>query len=370
MKNSNIFKKIKVPYTDFANNIKNQKLQLLDAFENCLNSGRYVNGPVCDLFEKKLSKYCEVKYATGIASGTCALNLSVRALEIGKGDEIIIPANSFIATSNAIELNNAKVVFADIDEDLNIDPKDILNKISKKTKAIMPVHLCGRPAKMNLIKKIASENGLFLIEDAAQSIGATLKNKKVGSFGDIACFSFHPLKNLHTYGDSGAVVTNNKKLIGDISRIKNHGLLTRENCIKPGYNCRLDEIHASILNVQIKNLDINTEKRRKKAYLLNNLLSNYVEVPLENKNEKHVYQTYVIKAEKRDKLFKYLKSNDVECLIHYPIPTHKQDIYKHRKIFLKKTENISKKILSLPLYPTMKIEQIEKMAKLIKNFYN
>ena len=159
MKNLNNLKKIKVPYTDFANNIKNQKLQLLDAFENCLNSGRYVNGPVCDLFEKKLSKYCEVKYATGIASGTCALNLSLRALKIAKGDEIIIPANSFIATSNAIELN-AKVVFADIDEDLNIDPKDILNKISKKTKAIMPVHLC-KDLQNESYKKIAMRTNYF-----------------------------------------------------------------------------------------------------------------------------------------------------------------------------------------------------------------
>ena len=370
MKNSNIKKNLKVPYTDFTTYINSQRKQLVEAFEDCLISGRYVNGPICELFEKKLSKYCGVKYSTGIASGTCALNLSLKALGIKKGDEIIIPGNSFIATSNSIELNNGKVVFAEIDEDLNIDPKDIINKITKKTKAIMPVHLCGRPAKIDQIKIIAKKYNLFLIEDAAQSIGASLNNKKVGSFGDLACFSFHPLKNLHTYGDSGAVVSNNKKLIHEISRIKNHGLLTRENCVKPGYNCRLDEIHASILNVQIKNLDLNTKKRRNNAFILNDLLSRYVEVPFENKNEKHVYQTYVIKAEKRDKLFKYLRSNEVECLIHYPIPTHKQDIYKSKKISLKKTEQICKKIISLPLYPSMKIEQIEKMSNLIKNFYN
>ncbi len=362
--------KIDIPYTSFTENIKNYRSELVSAFESCLDSGRYVNGPNNLKFEKNFSKLCSTQFATGIASGTCALHLSLKAIKLKKNDEVIIPPNSFIATSNAIELNRGRVIFADINQDLNINPNEIEKVITNRTKAIIPVHLSGRPASMEKIKKIAKEHKIFLLEDAAQSIGAKLNNVSVGSFGDLACFSFHPLKNLHTFGDSGMVVSNSKKLISEISLLKNHGLKTREDCIKPGFNCRMDEIHASILNVQLKYFKKNTILRRKKAMLYNKLLSPYVEVPFENDGEYHVYQTYIIQAENRDKLYNYLRSHGVECLIHYPYPTHKQSIYKNNNYKnLKYSEIYSKRILSLPLYPSLSENNIEKISTLIKKFY-
>lgn len=364
--------KFKIPYTNFKKSISQYKPELIKAFDKCLESGRYILGPEVKKFEKKFANYCNTQYAIGVASGTCALHLAVRVLGIGKGDEVITAPNSFIASATSVEINGAKVIFADIDDDLNINPIEIEKKLTKKTRAIMPVHLTGRPAKMDQIKKISREHNLYIIEDAAQAIGSMYKNKKIGSFGDIACFSLHPLKNLHAFGDSGMLVTNKKKYSNELSITRNLGLKNRDDCSRLGFNCRLDELQASLLNIEINQLTNRTKKRREVAFKLNSLLSDIVDVPSENLDEFHVYQTYVIIANNRDELSRYLRSKGIETLIHYPVPLYRQTYFKNRTFNLrnfKKTEYYKDKILSLPIYPEMSDNEIDFMTSEIRNFY-
>ena len=307
-----------------------------------------------------------------MASGTCALHLAVRVLNLGKGDEIITAPNSFISSASSIEVNGAKSVFADVDHDLNINPDEIVKKITKRTKAIMPVHLTGRPARMDKIMKIARDFNLFVIEDAAQSIGSKFKNKFSGSFGDISCFSLHPLKNLHAFGDSGIVITNKKKYFNEVANTRNLGLKKRDDCYRFGFNCRLDEVQASLLNVEIKYLNKKTKQRRLVARKYNELLKDIVTVPFEQKDEYHVYQTYVIVAEQRDKLSSYLRSKGIETLIHYPVPLYRQTVFQSRRFNVKdypNTEYYKDKILSLPIYPDLSDNKIDLVTSSIRDFY-
>ena len=348
---------IKVPYTSFKKIVADNKAEYTKSFLKTLDSGNYINGNECTKFENYFSKYCNVKFATGTSNGTCALRMGMEELRLDAGSEILTPPNSFIASTSSIISSNLKPRFVDI---------------NSKTKAIMAVHLTGRPMDMFKINKIAKKHKLIVIEDAAQSIGAKFKNKKIGSFGDFACFSLHPLKNLFAFGDGGMIISNSKKFVKNISIRKNHGLSSRDTCDYFSCNCRLDEFQASLLNVQIKNIDKINSAKRKIAKLYNESLAEFVTVPFETKDEFHVYQTYVIFTEKRDLLQKFLNKKGIQSIVHYPTPIHLQPASKnlgYKKGDFPITEKLSKKVLSLPSFVGMSNSQVNYVIDNIKLFF-
>lgn len=363
---------MKVPYTAFK--LKNTQIrsQLIHAFEKVLDSGHYIQGPEVANFEKEFATYCGAEFASGIANGTCSLHLTFRVIGVGEGDEVITAPNSFIASASTIALAGARPVFVDVMDDLNMDPDKIEAAITPRTKAIVPVHLAGRPAKMKQINEIAKRHGLFVLEDAAQSVGAELDGQRVGSLGDAASFSLHPLKNLHAFGDAGILTAKNLDLIKNLNISKNHGLSNRDQCDFWSFNCRLDELQASLLRIQLRELPRWTEERRQLALRYHKLLKPFVQVPEEGKGEYHVYQTYVIQAERRDELLTYLRENEVEALVHYPTPIHMQPAARdlnYKADDFPVTLALSKRIMSLPLYPGLTHEQQDYVAMLIEKFY-
>jgi len=364
--------KFTIPYTSFHQKNSEVRQQLIDAFATVLDSGRYIMGPEMAAFEKEFAHYCESPFAVGMSNGTSALHIVLRALGIGAGDEVITAPNSFIASAAAIAIVGARPVFADIGYDLNIDPEKIEAAITPRTRAIIPVHLTGRPARMKEILAIAKNHGLFVVEDAAQAVGAKLDGRRVGSWGTAACFSLHPLKNLHAFGDGGMISTGDSQLVGRIAKLRNHGLLNRELCEHWGFNSRLDELQAALLRVQLPQLDRWTDERRRLAFRYNELLKPFVEVPWENPGEYCVYQTYVVQADRRDELKQFLNENGVEVLVHYPVPIHLQpaasDLGYSASDF-PVTVQACGRILSLPLYPGLADDQQNQIAKLFSWFY-
>ena len=362
-----------IPYTALNLEAASIKGELMSAFENVLDSGRYILGPELAAFEGEFAAYCGTRFATGVANGTGALHLVMRGLELKNGDEIITTSNSFIASASTIALAGARPVFADIRSDGNIDPEKIEAAITPRTRVIIPVHLTGRPARMPEILEIAARKGLFVLEDAAQAVGAALDGKRVGGWGDAACFILHPLKNLHAYGDGGMVTTNRKDTCDYIHKARSHGMANREQCDFWSFNYRLDEVQAALLRVQLMHLDAWTEARRRLAFRYNELLRPYVEVPDEGPGERCVYQTYVIKAERRDELQRYLMDNGVEALIHYATPIHLQPAARGlgytAKDFPVTMRHVSR-ILSLPLYPSLSTAQQDKVIELIAKFHS
>jgi len=361
-----------VPYVDFSPTLVASKVELTSAFERVLDSGKFVLGPEVKNFEQAFADYCGTKYAAGLANGTCSLHIVFRAFGIEEGDEVITAPNSFIATAAAIAQVRAKPIFVDTNLDFNIDPDAIEAAITPKTKAIVPVHLTGRIAKMNEILKIANKHKLIVIEDSAQSVGAEYYGNKAGSFGDAASFSFHPLKNLHAFGDAGIITSNSLEIVEKLNLLKNHGLIDRSTCTQWGLNCRLDELQAAFLDVQLPKLDAWTLERRKIAQYYNESLSKVVIVPEEGEYEKHVYQTYVIRADRRDDLKDYLNKNGVESLVHYPTPIHLQpaaNYLNYKKGDFPVVEQLSTEILSLPLYPGMPFSYQEHVTNSILKFY-
>lgn len=360
-----------VPYAALAKEASLVKADLMRAVENVLDSGHYVLGPQSKAFEQEFAEYCQTKFAAGVANGTCALHLVLRGIGLSADDEVITAPNSFVASASSIALAGARPVFADINDDGNIDPQKFEEAITPRTRAVVPVHLTGRPAKMKEIVEIARRRNIFVLEDAAQAVGATLDGKRVGSWGHAACFSLHPLKNLHAFGDGGIVTSQDPDLLARLAKSRNHGLANREQCDFWSFNCRLDEMQAAMLRVQLRHLDAWTEARRNLALRYNDLLRPYVEVPDEGPGERCVYQTYVIKSDHRDELKKYLTENGVEALIHYATPIHLQPAaqglgYKATD-FPVALRHVGR-ILSLPLYPTMTHEQQDRVVELISKF--
>lgn len=361
-----------MPYSALAADVAILKTEIMQAVEYVLDSGQYILGPEVAAFEHEFAEYCQTKFAVGISNGTCALNLVLRGIGLAEGDEIITVSNSFVASASSIALAGAKPVFVDICADGNIDPQKLEDAITSRTRAVVPVHLTGRPAKMKNILEIAQRYDIFVLEDAAQAIGASLDGKRVGSWGHAACFSLHPLKNLHAFGDGGMVTTKDLDLLNQLAKSRNHGLANREQCDFWSFNCRLDEIQAAMLRVQLHHLDMWTETRRTLAIRYNDLLRPYVEVPDEGPGERCVFQTYVVKAEKRDELKHYLNNNGVEALIHYATPIHLQPAAKelgYSSADFPVTMHHVGRILSLPLYPTMTHTQQDHVVDLIVSFY-
>lgn len=361
-----------VPYTALGREAATLKADYLQAFEKVLLSGRYITGPELSAFEREFAEYCQAPFAAGVATGTDALFLVLRSLGLKNDDEVITAPNSFIASASSIALAGAKPVFVDIGPDGNMDPERLEASITPRTKAIMPVHLTGRPAKMSDILAIAKKYNLFVLEDAAQAVGASLNGMKVGSWGDAACFSLHPLKNLRAIGDGGIITTKHQWLYDRLKQARNHGLVNREQCDFWSYNSRLDELQAALLRVQLRHLDSQTEKRRKLALRYNELLKPLVIVPDEGPGEHCVYQTYVILAERRDDLKRFLSDNGVEALIHYATPIHLQPAAAYlgysASDFPKTMRRVGR-ILSLPIYPGLTHAQQDHVVTLISDFF-
>lgn len=361
-----------VPYTALSEEAAVLKKEYTAAFERVLLSGRYIMGPELSAFEREFAEYCQSPFSIGVATGTDALFLVLRSLGLQSEDEVITAPNSFLASASSIALVGARPVFADIGPDGNIDPQSLEGAITPRTKAIIPVHLTGRPAQMPAIIEIAKKYKLFVVEDAAQAVGASLNNKKVGNWGDAACFSLHPLKNLRAIGDGGIITTKHQWLYDRLKLARNHGLVNREQCDFWSYNSRLDELQAALLRVQFCHLNSQTEKRRQLALRYNELLKPYIDVPDEKPGEYCVYQTYVVLTDCRNELKEYLNKNGVEALVHYATPIHLQPAAKklgYSATSFPKTLQHVKRILSLPIYPNLSHEQQDYVISLIRKFF-
>lgn len=345
------------------------------AITNVVNATAFILGKEVALFEEEFSAYSDAKYCVGLDNGSSALELGLRALGIGKGDEVITPVNSFIASSSAISFIDATPVWVDCDpKTYTIDVSKIKQAITKKTKAIMPVHLYGQAADMDAILQVAKQHKLFVIEDACQAHGARYKGKRVGSFGDFAAFSFYPGKNLGAYGDAGALVTNNKQLYRKVKMMRSYGQSKKYHHEFLAWNRRLDTLQAGILRVKLRHLDAWNKKRQALAHSYSQLLADLpVVLPYEESYSDHVYHLYVIQTKKRDKLKSFLESKGIEVGIHYPIPIHKQRAYKTAKKSPQSfpaSEHIAKKLLTLPLYPELSESDVRYITNQIKKFFH
>ena len=334
--------------------------------QKVLNSGVYVLGEEVKKFENAFSNYLGVNHTVSVNSGSDALFLAIKSLGIGNGDEVITVSHTFNSTVDAIVRTGAKPIFVDINpETYCIDVEKIQGKLTPKTKAILLVHLYGHPADMDQILELKDEHHLYIIEDACQAHGAEYKGEKVGTIGDLGCFSFYPTKNLGAYGDGGAIVTNNRELMEKLTWLRNYGQSQKYHHDFLGINSRLDELQASILRTKLKYLDQWIGCRRKNARIYNELLQNSdIITPVERPFSKHVYHLYVIQSKKRDQLKNKLESHQIQTQIHYPIPVHQQKPYLHinGSCKLPVTERISHEILSLPLHPWMNYEDISKVT--------
>jgi dTDP-4-amino-4,6-dideoxygalactose transaminase len=343
------------------------------AIARVMESGRYILGQEVATFEEEFAAYIGVRFGIGVNSGTDALHLALRACGIGSGDEVITVSHTAVATVAAIELCHAKPVFVDIDPStFVIDPDQIERAITLRTKAIIPVHLYGHVADMRSILSTAHTYGLRVIEDCAQSHGATYGGSKSGALGDMAAFSFYPTKNLGAFGDGGMVVTNDRELDERVRILREYGWRQRFVSEISGLNSRLDELQAAVLRVKLKYLDQWNGERRRKALIYTKWLGgSEIVCPVEKEPVKHVYHLYVIRTKKRDSLQSFLKENGISTLIHYPVPIHLQNAYRHlgyRRGDLPFTEKCSEEILSLPFFPEMAESEIEEVASKIRSF--
>jgi len=360
-----------VPMVDLKKQFQGIKEEVLNIVTEILESSQYILGQKVSEFERKVANYHSVREAIGVASGTDALHLSIDALGIGEGEEVITTPFTFIATAEAILYTGAIPVFVDIEPDtLNIDVSQIEANITKKTKAILPVHLFGHPADMINILDIAKKYRLKIIEDCAQSFGAEVNGKKAGSLGDAGCFSFYPSKNLGGYGDGGMVILNDSGVADIIRELRNHGSKGSYRHKRVGFNSRLDEIQAGILLVKLLHLDKYNIKRRQNAALYNNLLSDKVRCPVEKQGAYHVFHQYTIISNKRDEIHQRLKENGISSVVYYPVPLHLQEALKflgYQKGDFPVAEKAAKEVLSLPMYPELEESTIIELAEIIKS---
>ena len=362
-----------IPLVDLAAQYRDLRDEILPVVESVMRSGDFILGAEVALFEEEFARYCGVAHAVGVANGTEALHLAVRALGLGPGDEVITAANTFIATALAVSYTGATPVFVDVrPEDFNLDPSWLESAITAHTKAIIPVHLYGQPADMEAILAVARQHHLYVIEDACQAHGAALGANKAGSWGDAGCFSFYPGKNLGAYGDGGAVVTNNADLAEKIRLLRNIGQQKKYLHTQVGYNSRLDTLQAAVLRVKLRHLDDWNARRRAAALQYHERLAGLeVILPAEKPGAKHVRHLYVIQHQRRDPLQEFLKAQGIACGIHYPVPLPQQQPYRGIRTVPQNvpvTSALAQNIISLPLYPEISEEQIDRVVRALKQF--
>jgi dTDP-4-amino-4,6-dideoxygalactose transaminase len=365
----------KVPFVNYPLQYRNMKAELDTAITKILATGQFILRDDLITFEKNVASFLGVKYAIGVNNGTDALFFSLLAAGVGPGDEVITPAHTFVATVAGISHCGATPVLIDIGEDMNMDLDQLESLITSKTKAIIPVHLNGRLCDMKKLMNIANRHNLIVIEDAAQALGATYAGKKGGAFGLTSCFSFYPAKILGTAGDGGLIATNDEKLVNKFYALRDNGRVPGNNNIEGyGYNSRLDNLHAAILNVKLAYVPKWVARRRELAKLYHEGLSNIAELKLPPPPTQEpyfdVYQNYVIRTQKRNELAEYLRNSGVEIIISWPVPLHKQPGLGLSHFKLPKTEQISNEVISLPMYPELTDEQVEYVIKLIHRFFS
>jgi dTDP-4-amino-4,6-dideoxygalactose transaminase len=366
--------KMKVPFIDLQRQYESIKDEIAVAMQKVINSCAFAGGKFVEQFEKEFASFCGCKYAIGVGSGTEALWLSLLALGVGPGDDVITVPSTFMATSEAISFCGARPIFVDIDrETYNLDPVLLEKAITPRTKAIIPVHLFGQMADMNPIMEIAKEHKLFVVEDACQAHGAEYKGKAAGSIGDAGCFSFYPGKNLGAYGEAGAVVTNNDKTDRDIRMLRDHGQSRKYHHAMIGWNARMDGLQGAVLSVKLSHLRNWNERRRKNAQLYDEKLSNIdgVIVPKETNYAKHVYHVYAVRVRNRDSLIDALSEKNINCGIHYPIPVHLQEAYNFlglQKGCFPVAESCALEFVSLPMFPELSKQETDYVVTEIKNF--
>ena len=358
-----------IPMVDLKQQYQQLRSEIETVVKQTLADAHYILGPNVQAFEQEAATYLGTKYALGVASGTDALHLALLACNIKPGDEIITPSFTFIATLEAILYCQATPVFIDIDPDtFNLDITQIEALITEKTRAIMPVHLYGNPVDMTQIMNIAKKYQLHVIEDAAQSFGATWQGQQTGSFGSCGCYSFYPSKNLAAYGDGGLITTNSDQLYQDLIALRNHGSYTRYHHEKLGYNSRLDELQAAILRVKLKYIDPFNQHRYTAAQYYSKKLRHIVKTPQENADSLPIYHQYTLLHEKRDQIQTALQQADIASAIYYPIPLHQQPLLSARysTLDLPITSHVSAQCLSLPIFPELTNQQIDTICNTIQ----
>ncbi len=367
---------MKVDFIDLSEQHNPIRKELDRAISEVIDNSAFIKSQVVANFEEEFAKYLNVDYVVSCGNGTDAMEIILKAYDIGSGDEVIVPVMSWISTSEVVATAGAKPIFVDVSpRTFCIDEDKIEAKISSKTKAVIPVHLYGHPAAMKSIIAIAKKHKLKVIEDCAQAHGAEIGGKKIGSFGDAASFSFFPTKNLGAFGDAGAIVSNNTDLKTKVRAIANHGQIERHKHVLHGRNSRMDGLQAAVLGVKLKYLDNWLQKRRELASIYREELQSLgkIVLPTEGKSTSHAYHLYVIKAENREGLKKFLSERGVSSMIHYPKALPFQDCYKAEKYSSKDypiAAELQEKILSLPFYPGMSKEKALYVCEQIKNFYS
>lgn len=360
-----------IPLVDLATQSRMIRDEVLHRMADVIDHGRYILGAEVDEFEVKFAEYCQAKHCIGVANGTDALHLALRALGVGPGDEVITAGNSFAATAFAIAYTGAKAVFVDVrEDDYNLDPALIEAVITEKTKAIIPVHLYGNPARMVEIGEIAKRHGLKVVEDAAQGHGGEIAGKRIGSFGDIACFSFYPGKNLGAFGDGGAVTTNCPELAEKLRLLRNYGQRVKNRHDLLGYNCRLDTLQACVLLTKMQYIEHWTEQRRQVArWYQEELQDSGLILPELPSNARHVFHLYVVRHPERDRLMASLAAENIYCGIHYPNPLPTAAPFHDAVTYpmgLPNCAKFSTEILSLPMYPELTREHVARIANSIR----
>jgi dTDP-4-amino-4,6-dideoxygalactose transaminase len=362
--------KKKVPFLDLKITDTSERKELLGAIEQIFDHGRIILGPEVLEFEETMAQALGRKFAVGVNSGTDALFLSLKALGITTGDEVITTALSWVATANAIALTGATPVFADIRDDLNIDPVSVKKLITKKTKAIVPVHYTGKICRMDELMVLARENGLLVVEDAAQAFGATRQGRKAGSFGTLASFSMNAMKVFASCGEAGAIVLDDEKIYQRLVALRYNGTVNREECIEVSLNGRIDTLQAAILLKRLPRVDKIISRRREIVSQYTTLLQGCVDLPSEKNNEHDVYYTYTICTDRRDDLKKYLEDCGVETKVHHPILMPDQPAFANRSYGqYPNASRLVKKILSLPCNEKLTFEDVEYVGQCIKKFF-
>ena len=364
-----------IPFLDLKAINAQYRNELVDACTRVIDSGWYIGGNELEQFEQQFANYCGTKYAIGVANGLDALILTLRAWkELGKlkdGDEVIVPSNTYIASILAISANNLTPILVEpCENSFNIDPKEIEKAIASRTKAILPVHLYGQLADMPVIMAIAKRHDLLVLEDSAQAHGASLGDKRAGSWGDASGFSFYPGKNLGALGDAGAITTSDEDLANTLRALRNYGSHEKYKNLYQGVNSRLDEIQAAMLNVKLSHLDDEIAHRRKVANAyIEGINNKAIILPTKEHDSAHVWHVFVVRCERRDELQKYLADNGVQTLIHYPVPPHQQPAYKEwNELSYPISENIHAQVLSLPISSLMIIDDVHKIVKICNDF--
>jgi len=350
--------------------------EIREAVMQVLVSQQFVLGKEGAALESEIADLSGVKHGIGVASGTDALILALRAVGVAAGDEVILPPFTFVATSSAVSALGARPVFADVaPKTFNINPDEIAKRINSRTRAILVVHLYGLPADMDPIRNLAQRRGIPIVEDNAQAIGAIYQGKPTGSLGDVACISFYPTKNLGGYGDAGMIVTNSAEMDTRLRTLRNHGQATRYNSVEPGWNSRLDEIQAAILRVKLRYLRQWERARRSHAALYRKLLApvGAVKTPQTPDGYEHVFHQYTIRVPRRDALQRFLTERKIGNAVYYPVPLHLQQIYAslgHQRGSFPESERAADEVVSLPMFPELRSEQIERVAAAVKEFYS